>query len=295
MSSGGTTGPGAAARRAAGRIDAAFARCREEGRAAFVPFLMAGDPDLAATGGLLRALTAGGADLIELGVPFSDPIADGPVNQRAATRALAAGARLPAVLDLVAREREVLGDVPLVLYTYYNPIHARGAERFAEEAAAAGVDGVLCVDLPPEEAEERYTPALRAHGIDTVFLLAPTSDRARIARVAEASSGFVYYVARTGVTGERGALPPGLPRELRRVHRRVKLPVAVGFGISSAAQVAEVGRLAEGVVVGSALVRLVEESADDPDLPGLVEARVRELAAGLRDAPPRRRGLLGRR
>ena len=280
---------------APGRIEAAFARCREEGRAAFIPFLMAGDPDLAATGPLLEALAAGGADLIELGVPFSDPIADGPVNQRAATRALAAGARLPAVLDLVARERPELGDVPLVLFTYYNPIHARGAERFAEQAAASGVDGVLCVDLPPEEAQERYIPALRAEGIDTVFLLAPTSDKARMASVGAASSGFVYYVARTGVTGERGALPPGLAQELKRVRRRVELPVAVGFGISSAAQVAEVGRLADGVVVGSALVRLVEENADAPDLPGLVEARVRELSAGLREAPPRRRGLLGLR
>lgn len=278
-----------------GRIEAAFARCREEGRAAFVPFLMAGDPDLATTAPLLEALAAGGADLIELGVPFSDPIADGPVNQRAATRALAAGARLPAVLELVARERGKLGEIPLVLFTYYNPIHARGVDRFAEQAAASGVDGVLCVDLPPEEAEDRYTPALRAQGIDTVFLLAPTSDKARMASVAAASTGFVYYVARTGVTGERGALPPGLTEELKRVRRRVKLPLAVGFGISSGAQVAEVGRIADGVVVGSALVRLVEENADAANLPSLVEARVRELAAGLREAPPRRRGLLGRR
>jgi len=278
-----------------GRVEAAFARCREEGRAAFVPFLMAGDPDLATTGPLLEALAAGGADLIELGIPFSDPIADGPVNQRAATRALAAGARLPAVLELVARERESLGDVPLVLFTYYNPIHARGVERFAEQAAASGVDGVLCVDLPPEEAEDRYTPALRAQGIDTVFLLAPTSDKARMASVAAASTGFVYYVARTGVTGERGALPPGLVRELKHVRRRIELPIAVGFGISSPSQVAEVGRIADGVVVGSALVRLVEERAGDPDLPSVVEARVRELAAGLREAPPRRRTLLGRR
>ena len=275
-------------------IDDAFERCREEGRAAFVPFLMGGDPDLATTGRLLGALAAGGADVIELGVPFSDPVADGPVNQRAAARALAAGTKLSALLELVARRRDDLG-VPIVLFTYFNPIHARGVERFAEQAAASGVDGVLCVDLPPEEARARYLPALRGQGIDTVFLLAPTSGKDRVEAVAAASSGFVYYVSRTGVTGERSALPAGLARELKRLRRRIELPIAVGFGISSASQVAEVGRIADGVVVGSALVRLVEERAGDPDLPSAVEARVRELAAGLREAPPRRRTLLGRR
>jgi len=259
-------------------IDEVFARCREEGRPAFIPFLMAGDPDLATTGRLIAALARGGADLIELGVPFSDPIADGPVNQRAAYRALQSGSKLSAILELIAGQRGELG-VPVVLFTYFNPIHARGVERFAEQAAASGVDGVLCVDLPPEEAAASFVPALRSQGVDTVFLLSPTSDKARMARVGEASSGFVYYVSRTGVTGERAALAPALIREVKTVRRRVGLPVAVGFGISTPEQVAEVGAVADGVVVGSALVRMVEEGGGDPELPARLEERVRELTS----------------
>ncbi|HVT57281.1 MAG TPA: tryptophan synthase subunit alpha [Thermoanaerobaculia bacterium] len=266
-------------------IDQVFARCAAERRAAFIPFLMAGDPDLAATADLLDALAAGGADLIELGVPFSDPIADGPVNQRAATRALAAGTKLSGILELVARHRDRLG-IPIVLFTYYNPIHARGAARFAEQAAASGVDGVLCVDLPPEEGERELVPALRERGLDTIFLLAPTSTRARVGLVAAVSSGFVYYVSRTGVTGERSALPPELVRELKRLRRRLALPLAVGFGISSPDQVAALGDVADGVVVGSALVHLVEEWGADPRLPALLENRVRELASALHHGHP---------
>ncbi len=269
-------------------IDEVFARAAAQGRAAFIPFLMAGDPDLETTAALLDAVAAGGADLIELGVPFSDPIADGPVNQRAAARALAAGTKLSGILQLVARHRDRLG-VPIVLFTYFNPILARGVERFAEQAAASGVDGVLAVDLPPEEAEGELVPALRRQGVDTIFLLSPTSTRERVLRVAAASSGFVYYVSRTGVTGERTALAPELTRDLKRLRRRLDLPLAVGFGISSPAQVAAVGDLADGVVVGSALVRLIEERGADPGLADLVEARVRELAAPLRPPAERRR------
>src|SRR5262245_43289354 len=192
-------------------IDDVFARCALERRAAFIPFIMAGDPDLETTATLIEALAAGGADLIELGVPFSDPIADGPVNQRAAARALAAGTKLSGILQVVARHRDRLG-VPIVLFTYVNPILARGVERFAEQAAASGVDGVLAVDLPPEEAEGDLVPALRRQGVDTIFLLSPTSTRERVQRVAAASSGFVYYVSRTGVTGERTQLAPELLR-----------------------------------------------------------------------------------
>jgi tryptophan synthase alpha chain len=267
-------------------IAGAFARCAAEGRAAFIPFLMAGDPDLAATARHLAALAAGGADIIELGVPFSDPIADGPVNQRAAARALAAGTKLSGILELVARQRDQLG-VPIVLFTYYNPLYARGIGRFAEQAAASGVDGVLCVDLPPEEAVRDLIPELRARGVDTVFLLAPTSTRERVAKVAEVSSGFVYYVSRTGVTGERSSLPPDLVRDVKRLRRRLDLPLAVGFGISTPAQVADLGAVADGVVVGSALVRLVEQMGDDPDLPAVLEDHVRKLAAPLqRHSPP---------
>jgi tryptophan synthase alpha chain len=269
------------------RIRESFDRCRGERRAAFISFLMAGDPDLDATDLLLDALVAGGADLIELGVPFSDPIADGPVIQRAASRALAAGTTLSGVLELVARKRADLA-VPIVLFSYFNPIHARGVRSFAEQAAASGIDGVLCLDLPPEEGARELVPALAGQGIDSIFLLAPTSDRRRIAQVAAWSTGFVYYVSLTGTTGERERLPATLAREIRRLQRRISLPLAVGFGVSRPGHVAAVGRLADGVVVGSALVRLVEEQRDNPYLPTVLAERVRELAAPLRGQRRRR-------
>jgi tryptophan synthase alpha chain len=262
-------------------IDDAFARCREERRAAFIPFLMAGDPDLERAPDLWHAAVAGGADLLEVGIPFSDPIADGPVNQRAAARALAAGTNLDDVLQLIARHRDALG-VPVVLFTYYNPIHARGAERFAEQAAASGVDGVLCVDLPPEEAEEELLPALAEQGIDSIFLLAPTSSPERVKRVDAAASGFVYYVSRTGTTGERDELPRELTKDVKKLRKRLGVPLAVGFGVSTPDQVAAIGAVADGVVVGSALVRLVEEHPRHVQLPAIIEGRVRELAAPLR-------------
>ena len=262
-------------------IERAFAACRREKRAAFIPFLMAGDPNLEATGDLIEALARGGADVIELGLPFSDPIADGPVNQRAASRALAAGTTLSSVLETIAARRRRV-EVPIVLFTYFNPIHARGLERFAEQAAGSGVDGVLCVDLPPEEGERELVPILDAQGIDSIYLLAPTSTKERIRRAADASSGFLYYVSRTGVTGERNELAGELGDEIRRMKKKLSLPLAVGFGISTPEQVREVGAIADGVVVGSALVRLVEEHAGEPDLPERLEARVRELSAPLR-------------
>lgn len=269
-------------------IDEVFFKCSHEGRAAFIPFLMAGDPDLNATAEYLEALAAGGADIIELGVPFSDPIADGPVNQRAAVRALESGTKMSGILQLVARHRDRLG-IPIVLFTYFNPIHARGVERFAEQAAASGVDGVLCVDLPPEEGERDFIPALREQGVDTIFLLAPTSTRERVSKVGEASTGFIYYVSRTGVTGERTALPSDLVRDVKRLRKRLDQPLAVGFGLSTPQQVAEVGEIADGVVVGSALVRLLEENAGASGLPLLLEDRVRDLSAPLRQRAERRR------
>jgi len=264
-------------------ISETFARCRAEGRAAFVPFIVAGDPDLATTEELLIALAEAGADLIEIGVPFSDPIADGPVIQAAGQRALAAGATLERILATIARVRGRLG-VPLVLFSYANPILVHGAARFAEKAAASGVDGVLIVDLPPEEAAAEVSPALAAHGLDRILLLAPTSGPERIDLVARAGSGFVYYVSRTGVTGEREALAAELPRQLRAVRRRLRLPVVVGFGISTPAQVAAVAPLADGVVVGSALVRLLHDCRDEPERLALVAARARQLAAAVRPA-----------
>ena len=261
------------------RIREVLDNLRREGRHAFIPYITAGDPDLAATERLAVALAAAGADILELGVPFSDPIADGPVNQAAAARALASGTTLVGILALVARLQPRLG-IPVVLFTYFNPIHAYGVARFAEHAAASGVDGVLCVDLPPEEAEGEYLDALRAHGLDAIFLLAPTSTRERVRAVARLGSGFVYYVSRTGVTGEQGELPVALAREARSLGKALKLPLAVGFGISTRPQVAAVAKVADGVVVGSALVRLIAESAGEPGLEEIVFLRGRDLAAG---------------
>ncbi|MEO8504067.1 MAG: tryptophan synthase subunit alpha [Acidobacteriota bacterium] len=260
-------------------LDQAFARCAAEKRAAFVPYITAGDPSLTTTVELVRVLAENGADVIELGVPFSDPIADGPVNQRAAARALAAGTTMSGVLDAVSRCRRAV-EVPIVLFTYFNPIHARGIERFAEQAQASGVSGVLCVDLPVEEAED-VVPVFRGRGLDAVFLLAPTSTAERRKRAGVWSSGFVYYVSRTGTTGERAEIPATLESEVKAVRKSTRLPVAVGFGISTPAQVAAVGRVAQGVVVGSALVRVVEEHGASRELSSVLAARMRELSAPL--------------
>lgn len=262
-------------------IAAAFDRARAEKRAAFVPYLTAGDPHVDVTAALVVALARAGADVVELGVPFSDPIADGPVNQAAAQRALAAGTTLESILEMASRVRAA-SRVPLVLFTYFNPVHAYGPARFAEHAAASGIDGVLCVDLPPEEARGDYLAALARFGLDPIFLLAPTSTRERVKAVARAGRGFVYYVSRTGVTGERTELPRGLAREVSDLRRRLKLPVAVGFGISTPEQVAAVARVADGVVVGSALVRLIGEHGTEPDLPELLGAITGRLAAATR-------------
>jgi len=241
---------------------------------------MGGDPDLATSARLLRAVVAGGADLVEVGVPFSDPIADGPVNQRAANRALASGASLPAVLGLIAEERDNIS-CPVVLFTYFNPVLHYGIERFAEHASASGVDGVLCVDLPPEEAEEQWLPVLRRADIDTIFLIAPTSPVQRIAGACSASSGFVYFVSRTGVTGTREGLEHDLARDLKRVRKHCALPVAVGFGIATGEQAEEVGQMADGVVVGSALVRLIDSGDDAEALAAKIQSHAAQFVSAL--------------
>lgn len=257
-------------------ISEVFTRCRAQGRAAFIPFLTAGDPNLKTTAELMKALVAGGADLIELGVPFSDPIADGLVIQRATYRSLAAGTRLSGVLQLVARHRDQL-DVPILLFSYLNPIHARGIEDFAEQASASGVDGVLCVDLPPEEGISEFIPTMHRHGLDTVFVLAPTSTKERIRMVGEVSSGFVYHVSRIVACCENDEVPKELLKESKRLRRRLSAPLALGFGISTPRQVAAVAGVADGVVVGTALASLIEQHADDADLAITLEKRVREL------------------
>jgi tryptophan synthase alpha chain len=264
--------------RATGRIASVFEAAREAGRPALIPYVTAGDPDLPATHGILAALARGGADLIEIGVPFSDPIADGPVNQRSAERALRNGVSLRDVLDLAAAlPRD--DRPPIVLFTYYNPIHRMGAGSFARAAGEAGVDGVLVTDLPPEEATE-LAAALRAVGVDLIFLVAPTSSKDRVERICREGRGFIYFVSRTGVTGVREDLPEDLPEQVRAVRDacRGRLPIAVGFGIGTRRQVEAIARFADGVVVGSALVRLIEELGAAPDRDARIEAFCRDLA-----------------
>lgn len=240
------------------RLPAAFARAAGEGRAALVAFVEAGDPDEATSLRIVEALFDAGADVVELGVPFSDPIADGPVIQRAGERALTAGGGLPAALALAAELRRRGRDGAIVLFGYANPILAMGETEFAARAAAAGVDGVLVTDFPPEEARGLVS-VLRRSGLDSVFLLAPTSSSERIRRARSLSRGFVYLVSRSGVTGARAELPDDLPELVARVKAgSFGLPLAIGFGISTPSQVAAAARLADGVVVGSALVSRVE-------------------------------------
>jgi tryptophan synthase alpha chain len=256
-----------------GRIEDAFARARRAGRAAFIPYVTAGDPDDAATRSLVRALAEEGADVLELGVPFSDPLADGPTIQRACERALRGGMTLRRALVLAGAIRDGSG-IPIVLFTYVNPILRMGIDAFAGACRAAGVDGVLATDLPAEEAED-LRRALSGRGVRLVPLLAPTSGPERIAAAAGPDSGFIYYICRTGVTGERDEVPPGLRGEVEAVRRGTGLPVAVGFGIGTADQVRAVGAFSDGVVVGSALVRAVEEGRDDPE--AACRAAVRRL------------------
>ena len=243
------------------RLAACFGRLREEGRAGLFPFVTAGDPDLAFTRELLPALARAGADGFELGVPFSDPLADGPTIQRSSMRALKAGARLRDVLALVGEVRREIPGTPIVLMTYYNPIVAFGEGAFAREAARAGADGVIVPDLPPEEAGE-LVEAMAEFPLDSVFMLAPTSTPARIEIVNRAGSGFIYYVGQMGVTGARDSLDSGLRGALERLQRARNRPVLVGFGIKTPEQAAEVGESAEGVIVGSALIDVLEAEAD---------------------------------
>lgn len=257
------------------RIAETFDRLRAEHKAGFVPFIMAGDPNLDVTREFLHAAIDAGADLIELGVPFSDPMADGPALQRSAERALAMGTTLTNVLELVAEVRRD-SRVPIVVFGYANPFLGYGAERLARDAAASGVDGVLCVDMPPEEADD-LEPALAAAGLDMIFLLAPTSDRARIDAVRARARGFVYYVSITGTTGAAAPDPAAVATMVENVRTRVGLPVGVGFGITGPEQAATLARVADAVVVGSAVMRLVEEHPGTALLPA-VRAFLRSLA-----------------
>jgi tryptophan synthase alpha chain len=239
------------------RVEAALRRSRPTRDHKLIIYLTAGDPSLEDTGKLLAAVDRGGADLIELGVPFSDPMADGPVIQRASERALKAGTTLRRIFERLHSWRHAVR-APIILFSYYNPILQYGLERFSGDLARAGAEGALVVDLSPEEAEA-YSRAMRAAGLDTVFLVSPTSTDERIARIVEMSTGFVYLISRPGVTGERANLSAAVPPLVDRVRKFTDLPLAVGFGLSTPSQVAEVQRFADAAVVGSALVRAVEE------------------------------------
>jgi tryptophan synthase alpha chain len=254
------------------RIGARFARRRGEGKPAFVAFLTAGDPSPGRTVEAALELDRAGVDVLELGVPFSDPLADGPVIQRASERALARGVTLTRALEAVERIREG-SELPLLLFSYYNPLLQHGLQRLARDAQAAGVDGVLVTDLPPEEAGE-WIAAARAADLDTVFLASPTSPSERLIRVAEASRGFVYAISRTGVTGERQSLSEDARPLVERLRALTRVPVALGFGLSTPEQVREAAAVADGVVVGSALVRFLEEHPE-----GDLGARVRWLTS----------------
>src|SRR3989441_5820257 len=260
------------------RISKRFADLRATGELGIVAYLVAGDPSFDATLKYVLALAEGDADIIELGVPFSDPLADGPTIQRAAERALKAGATLAGVLALIRRIRQS-SQVPLVLFSYYNPILQMGLEKFASAAASAGADGALATDLTPEESEE-YRRILATHRLDTIFLGAPTSTDERLAKIAAFSSGFLYLISRTGVTGAKDALPDDLPALLRRARGVTHLPVAVGFGISLPGHVSVLGGLADAAVVGSALVSEIEKAKSVDGAAAALAARVRSLKIG---------------
>ncbi len=257
------------------RIDDVFARLRAEKRTGLVTYVTAGDPDLPRSAEVIRAVDRGGADIIELGVPFSDPLADGPVIQRATERALAAGTTLGRVLDLAASLRDDVR-APLVLFTYANPVLRMGLPAFAARARAAGVDGVLVLDVPPEEAGEAQA-AFDGEGLDTIFLLSPTTTVERIRRAATLGRGFLYGISRLGVTGARADVADSAAALAARVRAETDRPLALGFGFSTPDHVRAVGQWADAAVVGSALVTVVAEHAGNPDLAGEVERYVRWL------------------
>jgi len=259
------------------RIGRTFEALKRDGRKGLIAYLTAGDPAPERTPALVEALVRGGADLIELGVPFSDPIADGPVIQAAGERALKAGTTLARVLEIAAEIRKN-SEVPLLLFTYLNPVVRYGLERLAEDAARAGIDGGLLTDASVEEAHE-YIGAMHRHGLDTVFLAAPTSTERRLQLVAQYSSGFVYLISRTGVTGERESLSNQAAPLIRAVRAVTDLPLAVGFGISRPEHVAELGRQVE-----AAIVRIIEQNADNPSLEIQLESFARELKHGFQEA-----------
>jgi tryptophan synthase alpha chain len=272
--------------KSAGRIAQRFEALSKAGELGLVAYITAGDPSLEASEKIVLAAAEAGADVIELGVPFSDPVADGPTIQRASERALRSGTTLAGVLELVRRVR-AKSEVPLILFSYFNPILQMGVEKFADEARAAGADGALATDLTPEEAGN-YWKAMHGRGLDTIFLAAPTSTDERLEIISGCSSGFLYLISRTGVTGERASMPEDLPALARRVRRATKLPLAVGFGISMPEHVSVLGGIADAAVVGSALMAEIEKSASVDGAVRAVADRVRVLKQAARAGISRR-------
>jgi tryptophan synthase alpha chain len=268
------------------RIGKSFTALRDPGVLGIVAYITAGDPSLDATLEFVLALEAGGADVIELGVPFSDPLADGPTIQRASERALKSGATLPLIIELVRRIRKA-SQIPLVLFSYYNPILQMGLEKFAAAASDAGVDGVLATDLSPEESVE-YRRIMKERHLDTIFLCAPTSSDERLDSIAACSTGFLYVVSRTGVTGAKDTLPEDLPALVRRVRHFTKLPVAVGFGISQPGHISLLGGLADAAVIGSSLVAEIERAKTPAEASAALRERVRVLKTAARHGLSRR-------
>ena len=269
----------------ANRIDETFARLRAAGTKGFIAYIAAGDPTLAQTHELAFALEEAGVDVLEMGVPFSDPLADGTVNQGAAGRALASGTTVRGVLECVRAMREAGLRLAVVLYTYLNPVYAFGFERFLSEAAAAGVDGVLVLDLPPDEAARNPELRERPDGLKMIRLVAPTTPPERIALIAGAAEGFVYFVSREGVTGEQQSVATGLAEQAAAIRAVTPLPLVVGFGISTPAQAREAAESVDAVVVGSAIVRKIGELGAEPDLAARVAAFVRPMVAAVKNEP----------
>ncbi|MFQ5330198.1 MAG: tryptophan synthase subunit alpha [Thermodesulfobacteriota bacterium] len=265
-----------------GRIEATFERLRGRGEKALITFITAGDPDLETTGELIIEFERRGADIIELGIPFSDPMADGPTIQAASERALKGGTHIGNILALIRKVRKV-SEIPIILFGYYNPIFAYGIDRFARDAKRAGADGVLVVDLPPEEADELKVAADRER-LDLVYLLTPTSDKNRMRLVARRASGFIYYISVAGVTGARKVVAKSIRGAVKSVRGVTTLPVCVGFGVSTPDQAGEISRLADGVIVGSAIVKVIEKSAGSPSLVRSAGNFVARLKKGISNA-----------
>jgi len=262
------------------RIDSLFSALKSEGRPAMIAYITGGDPTIQVSAKIALSLEAAGVDLLELGIPFSDPLADGATIQAAAGRAIAAGATVAGILDLV-REIRSSSQIPIVLFTYLNPVYVYGFERFQTDACAAGADGLLLLDLPPQEAA-RNAELSSDHGLKTIRLIAPTTPPERLKKIIESAEGFIYYVSREGVTGEQSSLSLDIAERVAAIRSLTTVPVAVGFGISTPDQASTVAALADGVVVGSAIVRQIGELSHLPDLPERIGEFVRPISEAIR-------------